>query len=188
MKPQKYWEYLVVDALIIANIGGAANTEINEYIAGLVSILGIEKERLHILSFVARIALCQNIHRMKKAQIDAVQKCAKAYKHYINAAILENGIKSLRQIIVQLPDDEVRNFKWKVRQGQSVKKDDVLAVYSRVVRNRGVSYSTHYATEEVKSPSEGTIYQFRDNCINYGVLASEADNKDSIKAWVQAKQ
>ena len=29
------------------------------------------------------------------------------------------------------------------------------------------------------------LFQFRNNYINYGVIANENDNKDSIKAWVK---
>lgn len=184
--PNEYRECFIVDTLIVANLGGLANTEIYEYIAGLVAILGVDKERLKTLSIVARTALCQNVGRMKKAEMDEFQKCAKTYKYYIKADVLEHGIKSMRQIVVQLSDDEAKNFKWKVKQGQAVKKDDVIATYSKAVRKRGFSYSTNYATEEVKAPSSGAIFQFRDNCINYGVLAHETDNKDSIKAWVKA--
>ena len=41
-------------------------------------------------------------------------------------------------------------------------------------------------TTTIKAPLAGTIYQFRDNNTYYGVIAHEADNKDSIKAWVKA--
>lgn len=27
------------------------------------------------------------------------------------------------------------------------------------------------------------LFQFRNNCINYGVIAHESDHKDAIKAW-----
>lgn len=186
--PTKYKEFFVVDALIVANIGGTANTEINEYIVGLVTTFGITKERLRILSFVARTVLCQKVQRMEKEEMDEFQKCAKAYKHYIKADILKNGILSLRQLVVEIPDDDCKNFKWKVKQGQAVRKDDIIAIYSKATKIRGFSHSTNYKTEEIKAPSTGTIFQFRDNCINYGVIAHETDNKDSIKAWVKERR
>lgn len=186
--PTKYKEFFVVDALIVANIGGTANLEINEYIVGLVSVFGITKERLRILCFIARAVLCQNVERMKKAEMDEFQKCAKAYKYYLKEDILENGILSLRQVVVEMPDDSCKNFKWKVKQGQAVKKDDVIATYSKATKNGGFSYFANYKTEEINAPSTGTIFQFRHNCINYGVIAHETDNKDSIKAWVKARR
>lgn len=186
--PEKYRECFIVDTLIVANLGGSANKEIYEYIAGLVAILGVDKERLKTLSFVARAALCQNVGRMKKAEMHEFQKCAKMYNYYIKEDVLEHGIKSMRQIVVQLSDDEAKNFKWKVKQGQAVKKDDIVATYSKAARKRGFSYSINYVTEEVKAPSSGTIFQFRDNCINYGVLAHETDNKAAIKEWVKARR
>lgn len=185
--PAKSKEFLIVDALIVANIGGTANIEINEYIAGLVTILGIGKERLHILSLVARTALCQNVQRMEMTDIDEFQKCARAYKHYINVDILRNGILSFRHIVVELPDNSCKNFKWEVKQGQAVKKDDVIATYSKLMKNKGFKESIK-KMEIIKAPSSGTIFQFRDNCINYGVIAHVTDNKDSIKAWVKSRR
>lgn len=180
---------------MIANIEGVAKPEIYEYIVGLVSILGIDKERFSLLALVSKTALCQNIDRMKKKDMDEFQKVAKGYKHYIRADILENGIKSLRQIVVELADSEVKNFKWKVKnfkwkvkQGQEIRKDDVIATYSRARKKRGFLYTPNYVTEEIVAPANGTIFQFRDKCVNFGVLAHENDNKDSIKAWVKARR
>ena len=186
--PNKYYECFIVDSLMIANIEGVAKPEIYEYIVGLVSILGIDKERFSLLALVSKTALCQNIGRMKKKDMDEFQKVAKGYKHYIRADILEDGIKSLRQIVVELADSEVKNFKWKVKQRQEIKKNDVIATYSRATKRRGFSYRTNYVTEEIVAPANGTIFQFRDKCVNFGVLAHENDNKDSIKAWVKARR
>lgn len=186
--PVKYRESFIVDALIVAGLCGTANAEIYEYIAELVAVFGIDKDRLLTLSTVARVALCQNINCMEKKEMDNFQRCAKFFKHYIKSEILEIGIKSLREIIVEIPDSEARDFKWKVKQEQAVNKGDVVAIYGKVDHTRGYFLKTNYVTEEIKSPSTGTIYQFRDKCINYGVIAHETDNKDSIKAWVKARR
>lgn len=57
------------------------------------------------------------------------------------------------------------------QQGQ-VAKGDVIA-----------TYRSGYLLTEITAPCAGTLFQFRNNCINYGVIAYEDDNKDSIKAW-----
>lgn len=186
--PKKYREYFIVDAVIVANLGGNAITDIYEYIADLAAVLGIDKERLRALSFVAGTALCQSTGHMKKKEIAEFLMSAKSFKHYIKTDILESGFKSIRQVIVELSDDEAQDFKWKVQQGKEVKKGDIVATYSRALRQRGFSWMTNFITEEVKAPSEGTIFQFRDNGINYGVLAHEVDDKNSIKAWVKARR
>lgn len=183
--PKNYMEYFIVDALIVANISGISNTDIYNYIAGLVSILGIDKERLITLSFIAKTTLCQNIGQMKIKEISEFQKIAKIYKHYIKADILESGIKSMRQIVVKLSDEGIMDFKWKVKQGEKIKKDEVIATYKRVDIRSGFIYKRNQRIEEIKSPEEGTIFQFRNNCINYGVLSHENDDKDAIKAWVK---
>lgn len=45
-----------------------------------------------------------------------------------------------------------------------------------------------YKSEEIKTPVSGVIFRFRNNNTNYGVIAHEQDNKDSIKSWVKARR
>lgn len=186
--PKKFRDYFMVDLLIVANIGGAANVEIYEYIAGIASIFGLDKNKISLLSQVAKVALCQQIVRMNKKEMDEFQIVAHSFKYYIGADLLDAGIKSMRQIVVELSDNDASNFKWKVKQGQEVSKGDVLATYRKAARTKGYSFSTDYVTEEILAPLSGTIFQFRNNCINYGVIAYENDNKDSIKAWVKERR
>lgn len=186
--PVKYREIFVVDSLVVAYLGGAANAEISKYIVGMFSLLGIDKEQLRILSLVARVALCQETKRMKKAELDRFMKCAKTFKHYIKPDILNNIVLSQRKIVVELSDTEVTDFKWKVKQEEMVEKGKLIATYKTKARSRGYSFSTQYKTVEVTSSDQGTLFQFRDNCTYYGVISHESDNKDSIKAWVKARR
>ena len=52
--PKSYHSYLVMDALITANICGIANDNILLYVVNLSNILGFEKEKIRILSIIAR--------------------------------------------------------------------------------------------------------------------------------------
>ena len=161
--PVKYRKIFVVDSLVVAYLGGAANAEISKYIVGMFSLLGIDKEQLRILSLVARVALCQETKRMKKAELNKFMKCAKTFKHYIKPDILNNIVLSQRKIVVELSDTEVTDFKWKVKQEEMVEKGKLIATYKTKARSRGYSFSTQYKTVEVTSSDQGTIFQFRDN-------------------------
>lgn len=186
--PRKCRDYFMVDLLIVANIGGTANREIYEYIAGIATVFEIDKNEITVLSQIAEAALCQKLNEMKKKEMDEFQSVAHSFGHYISSDLLEAGIRSMRQIVVELADSDVQSFKWKVKQHQEVQEGDLIATYERPTRKRGYFLPTNYVEKEIRTPIEGTIYQFRDSCINYGVIAHKDDNKDSIKAWVKGSR
>lgn len=175
--PKQYRRYLVVDALVVANICGQANTEVLKYVVNLCSILGIDKEQLRSLSIIAKGVLRQDLGRMKKADLQNVLSQSKEFNHYLNDDILSAALRSQRTVAVEAPDSTHNNFTWKVKQQAEVEKGDLIATY-----RKGKSY---YSGEviEIKAPCAGTLFQFRNNNTNYGVIAHESDSKDSIKAW-----
>lgn len=176
--PKQYRNYFVVDALLVANICGQANEDVLGYIVNLCTILGVDKEQLRILSIIARGALKQDLGKMRKADLQLVLEYAKKFKHYLNAEkLLKKTLCSQRTIAVELPDSGNNNFKWRVKQQAEVEKGEVIATYKK-------GYSNRDPLIDITAPCSGTIFQFRNNCINYGIIALETDNKDSIKSWV----
>lgn len=171
--PENYKNHLVMDALLIANICGQANLEILIYVVNLSSVLGIDKNRMRCFSMIAKWILRQKLERMQNSDMEQILICAVEFKHYLTNETLG------RTIAVEAPDRTHSNFKWKVKQHEYVKKGDVIATcgFGRAV------YSTR-SMNEIKAPCSGTLFQFRNNCTNYGVIAHEYDNKDSIKEWV----
>ena len=186
--PKKYRKFFLVDALIVANIVGIANGEIYQYIAEIMLVLGLSTEEVKDLAFISRVSLSQNLSGASRDDLKVLQDKAKLFSHYIGNDLAEEGIKALRVVVVELPDDEVRNFRWKVKQQQAVVSGDVIATYEKEKRSRGVSYTKEYKSKDVKAPVSGVIFQFRDNKINYGVIAHKQDNKDSIKSWVKGRR
>lgn len=172
-----YKSHLIMDALLTANICGQANNDVLIYVVNLCSLLGVDKEQLRILSIMAKGILKQDLGKMKKADLQQVLAQAKSFKHYLNSDLLNAGLRSQRTIAVEAPDKTHSNFKWKVKQQGQVEKGDVIATYGYGSRWSGSSLT------EIKAPCAGTLFQFRNNCTNYGVIAHESDNKDSIKAW-----
>lgn len=63
-----------------------------------------------------------------------------------------------------------------------------LIDWSREKKNRGYSYRKDYVTDEIVASESGTLYQFRHNKINYGIIAHATDGKNSIKAWVKERK
>lgn len=175
--PKTFKSHLIMDALLTANICGQANNDVLIYVVNLCSILGVDKEQLRILSIMAKGVLKQDLGKMKKADLQQVLAQAKSFKHYLNSELLNAGLRSQRTIAVEAPDKTHNNFKWKVKQQGQVEKGDVIATYGYGSRGSGSSLT------EIKAPCAGTLFQFRNNCTNYGVIAHESDNKDSIKAW-----
>lgn len=179
--PEQYNDYLIVDALIIANICGQASENILNYIANLCIILGINKEKIKILSITTKCILKQSIGRMKKEDLQFFLTYSKKFKYYIdsnmNNEIMEKTLLLQRKIVAKVPDSKSINFKWKVKQKSEVEKGDLIATYKR-------NSSYNGSVVKITAPYSGTIFQFRDKCINYGVISYNIDNKDSIKEWV----
>lgn len=175
--PKTFKSHLIMDALLTANICGQANNDVLIYVVNLCTILGVDKEQLRILSIMAKGVLNHDLGKMKKADLQQVLAQAKNFKHYLNSDLLNAGIQSQRTIAVKAPDKTYSNFKWKVKQQGQVEKGDVIATY------RYGSRRSESSLTEIKAPCAGTLFQFRNNCTNYGVIAHESDNKDSIKAW-----
>lgn len=184
--PKIYRRCLIVDALIVAGLGGAANAEIYQYIADLAVILGIDAESMRGFSLVARAALCQSIKGLKREELEDFIGCVKGFSCYISAKLLEDAMKSMRRIIVQVPDADAVGFKWHVQQGQSVKKGDLVASYSTISRGTGAYWDWGRTLHEINAKSSGKIFQFRDNCINYGVLGYKGDSREAVKKWVKS--
>lgn len=174
--PKNYRDQLVMDALIIANICGQANKDILIYVIDLCNILGVNKEQLRILSIIAKGILKQDLGKMKRTDLQQILAQAKSYKHYLNADLLNAALRSQRTLVVEAPDKTYSNFKWKVKQQGQVETGDIVATY-------GNGKWSGSSLTEITAPCSGTLFQFRNNCINYGVIAHESDNKDSIKAW-----
>lgn len=175
--PKKYAEIFMLDALIVANVGGQANREIFEYLAGLSVMLGIGTEQVQMLSSVATAVLCQKFQPMERRKLENVLSCAQEYKFYIAPNLFDDAIQRQREIVVQKPDD----LRWNVKQGQEVKKGDFIAFY-----NKSGTYFFGKEGEKIKAPSSGVLFRFRDNNINYGVISVKMDDKDAIKTWVKA--
>lgn len=175
--PQPYYHQLVLDALITANICGQGNKNILLYVVNLCSIFGIEKEQLRIFSVIAAGVLKQDFIKIKKTDLKVILTYRNIFEHYLGENVPENILILFRKIVVKAPDETYRGFKWRVKQQSCVKKGDVIASY------RADSWYGPVTT--IKAPAEGMLFQFRNNYINYGVIANENDNKDSIKAWVK---
>ena len=190
---KRYLESFVVDALIVANITGKPNEEIYKYITDIVAVLGVTMEELNKLAIISKAALSQRLSNMSRNEIKIVLDNASVYSHYINDRIIKKGIRELRVIVVQFHDADIRNFKWKAKQLQKVKKDDVIALYqgkTDINRDYNIIWEQHSADDykELIAPVDGTLFQFRDNNTFYGVIAYKGDNKDAIKTWVKTRR
>lgn len=186
--PKRYKEYLLVDALMVANISGKANEEIYNYVADIVTILGIQSESVGVLASIAKLALSQSVEGIGREYLEKIYDKGALYSYYISGDLVEECKKALRVIEVEQPDYGVHSFKWKVQQQQKVRCGEVIATYLKEKQSRGYSFMREYKTEEIKATVSGTLFQFRNNNTNYGIIAHEQDNRDSIKAWVKSRR
>lgn len=175
--PKTYVDGFMLDALIVANMGGAANREILEYLAELSSLLGIDAGRLRTLAQVARVVLCRKFCKMERTELEEVLKYAVEFDFYFNADMIEKAVQNQREIVFKL--DKKLNIRWMVKQKQKVKKGDIVASFTEKTSLQTVR------TKKIKAPSSGTIFQCSQNGRNYGVISVETDETVSIKAWIK---
>ncbi len=176
----KYKENFMVDALVMSNFSGTANKEILSYVVDICAAFGMEHEQMSILSAIAKVILEQSIAVSDNIDFDDFMRKLGGFRHYIPSSVISEANRKLRRVVVEVKDADIRSYKWKIKQGEKVRKGDVLFVYN----SRG-GYSYRNSENEIKAPRNGTIYTFRDNNTNYGVISHQADDKDSIKAWVK---
>lgn len=192
---KKYKEFLAVDLLITANMNGTFNADECNYAADILSVLNIDTAKLKILSLISKMVLCQKVFEFDNSLGNDLIRELGNYKHYVltgnvaNASmpdgIIKEAVKAMRTVVVEIRADEAKNFKWNFKPQEKVAQGDVVAVYQKPKRKRGYSFSTEYTTKEIIAPVGGTIFQFRDNNVIYGVIAHESDTKDSVKQWIK---
>ena len=189
--PEQYMENFLMDALIVANIGGTANKEICEYIAEMNAMLGIQTERLRVLSSVAYAVLCRRFRQMKREEAEKILNCAQKYEFYMESDMIKNAIQMQREIVVRFTDRDRHSLKWKVKHLQEVKKGDCIAeIYN--CRKESVKFYIYHGTykmlQKIYAPSAGVIFQFSANSVDYGVISLGMDDKDLIKEWIKSKK
>lgn len=189
--PKEYMDVFMLDALIVANIGGEANGETLEYLAEVSALLGIDAEKLRILAQIARAVLCQKFGEMEKEELREVLKCTNEFEFYLDSDIIEKAVQEQREIVVKV--DDMSNLKWMVIQNQKVQKGDIVATFTEVIwRDNAIGtvlswFHSDYenTSRTIEAPSSGTLFQFRLNSMNYGVISIETDSRESIKAWIK---
>lgn len=187
--PVEYFEFFVVDALMVANIGGTAKLEIYEYIVDLVSVLNIDKVRFEVLAIISKTALCKKLEKVKKKKMSAFldviafSDMITKYEHYIDKDIIERELERFRKIVAE---KKVDRLSWKVQTGQNVKKNQLIATYyddSSWYKPFGLEIE-----QEIFAPFSGTIFIVTCKGIEYGVISHPNDNKASVKAWIRGKK
>lgn len=195
----KYREFLVVDLLIVANMSGTFNEDECNYVVDMLAVLGMGTAKFKILSIIAKLVLCQKAFEFDSSLGNELVKELGNYRHYVlsnvntvvdsvHTDIIKEVVRAMRMVVVDIPYDKAINFKWKSKQNEKVVKGAVIATYQVPKRKRGYSFSTEYTTKEILAPADGTIFQFRDSNIIYGIISHETDDKDSIKQWIKQRK
>lgn len=183
--PEVYKKHLLMDALLTANIGGQATTDVLHYVVDLCSILCVDNEQLRIFSITAKSILQQDIGKMEKDDFVQVLNKLENYRHYLKCDIVEQALVPLRTIAVQVPySDAPYGLTWDVKHHKPVQEGDVLATYRERSPNGLLFYST---MRTLTAPCAGTLFCFNINDVNYGVIAHENDKLNNIRAWVLKK-
>lgn len=194
--PETYRECFLVDALVIANLWGCANGGILEYLAGLGEILGVTGKKLRRLSLFVRTVLCRSVSGMERADLEEILEAAENFWYYMEAETARRAVEELRHVAVKLRDEDGEEFRWKALQGQIVEPGSIIAVYKpkkpKKKKDMGSPFwgiqiedGSQHGKVLVKAGVSGTLYQFRMNNTNYGVIGHRTDRKEAIKEWMK---
>ena len=183
---RKYRESFIVDALITAYIADIPNRGILEYITEQSLLLGVDRERLRVLSVIPRTVLCQNMNGVPKSSVNEFLKSAISYRHYLDNPAIEKVLESLRDVAVEVRDEDCTDFVWKVGKLCEVKKGDVLAVCRMKVKTR--QSTLRYTYKELRATSSGILFRFWHQRTRYGVIAHGSDDLESVKVWTLSRR
>lgn len=184
---EDYREYFVLDSLIIANIAGTANMEIQRYVADIASIIGVDSKNLYKLAILTKWILCRDFSKMTQVEINIVQNNYELCNYYISG---------LRYIAVCIKDDDYSTFYWKKEHLERVKAGDLIIKYTlrenkwvALVIAAEIKGSQYKPSREVfiKAPVDGILYCFEYKNVIYGVISQEEDNIDLIREWIANK-
>ena len=140
---------------------------------------------------ISRIALCNEFNNVSREDVFKILYSAEDFSHYISSEIVEKATISLRKVVVQIKDSDVCDFKWNVKNYQTVKPGDVIATY-KVRKERKtpiyfVSFEQMFREVTVTAPVMGTLFQIKDNNTYYGIISHKDDSKDIIKRMIKGK-
>lgn len=188
-----YRSYWTVDALLVSNFVGQANTETTEYIAQLCTIFNLTGTDVSIYSVMAKVVLCQDAGMLDRQSSRKILPTLKKYRHYLSIEYDEEILYNIRDICVEVSDNDLfrhdsNYFRWIVKQGEYVKEGQLIATWIPPFEHHsGFSISLEKENHKILiyATSSGILFQFRNKCTNYGVISDRKDDKDSIKAWVQ---
>ena len=177
---EKYREYLMLDALIVANIGGQANKELLEYLSDIAVTLDIQLDQMKRLITVSKVVLCNSIKELTYTEANSLMLMGD-YSYYIGPE-LENIKARFRKKVFNVKVNAYGKFEWAVSQKAYVKEDEIIARF----------YKNNYQDRPSKvfrTPFDGILYQvkvdYNDRSTYYGIISSEHDDLESVRKWVE---
>lgn len=201
----KYRDCFMVDALMVANLGGKVNREVLEYLAELSAILGINKEDLKELSLIAHIALSQK-NNIDNLQSNIIARMS-VFDNYMPNRIIKKLLKRERMITVEIHGSDAVEFVWHKNDGDFVQKGEYIGIIglSEMEKMMGKAL-TKGRKKRWYAVSSGKLFQFENLKVHkeekgiwsafsnqsnlyedknvFGVIANEMDTKENVKNWL----
>lgn len=94
---EDYKMYLVIDALIVANINGKADEATFSFIADLCSIFGMDKEQVGVYSEISKVVLCQKIGEISHQALIEIARNHYKLEYYLYDVLVNASPRFLKQ-------------------------------------------------------------------------------------------
>lgn len=173
VRPHRY--AFLVDALVLANIHGAAEPSVLESLAALSHILGCGVEDMKMAAQVAKAVLMQDFDALDKVPPEQAQKYAGQFTGHIPESWLAKRRKLCRRNVIDVTLPNMPGFAYAYRimmreeatytnappkNGTFVKANQEVATVENIERE-GISIRS--TTIRLKSPIDGVIYTLQRN-------------------------
>jgi hypothetical protein len=163
-----YRLYLVLDALLVANIKGTSNEDSYSYIANICAVLGMKTIQAEVMTRLAKVILEQTASAINVNGEEEIAKYTGKFKHYLPKEFIRRD-----RAMALYQNCRYTDFKWRVKQGSYVNKDQIIAVYG---------------TRNIIASRDGILFQFKEGDYCYGVISNIFDHKDLAKEWTKQRR
>lgn len=176
-RSEAYYEYLIMDALLVANISGKASEDILHFVVDLCGFFDITQDKLRGFSIIAKSILQQDIDVINNSDLRNVTLLAKHFEYYFERDVLSRGISKQRKLVARIYGNSCYELRWFKSSGWYVDKGDVICTYRDFMKVNDNNKCT------IKALCEGRLYVFKDKNVSYVVIHDDNDNLADVRNW-----
>ena len=177
-----YYDQLLMDALLVANISGKANEEILIFIVDLCRFFNVNKDKLKAFSIISKSILQKDSTIINQSGCKDTYLYVKQFEHYLEHNVLSRAMSEQRVLVAKIYENASYDLIWIKDSGYYLDTGDVICTY----RDFRKSNSTNKCV--IEAPCEGRLYRFKEGNVNYVVIHPDKDNLLDVRSWALTRR